>query len=113
MLALHGLLDDVHELTGSVPTSALQPTERLQHRLAGNALLSLLLDGANAYAAWNSTGEAPLPSWAVKQYALSTQAVLEAIAAGDGDRASRLEAVKQDRLMQCRAALLPGGGWGG
>jgi len=113
VLALHRLLDDVHELTGSVPTSALQPTERLQHRLAGNALLSLLLDGANAYAAWNSTGEAPLPSWAVKQYALSTQAVLEAIAAGDGDRASRLEAVKQDRLMQCRAALLPGGGWGG
>jgi DNA-binding FadR family transcriptional regulator len=110
VVVLHRLLDDLPELSGSLPLSALQPVERLQHRLADNALLSLFLDGAHAYTSWSGTEQRLLQSWAVEQYVQSTQEVLEAIVAGDGHQASRLEAVKQDRLMRCRSASRPGGG---
>jgi len=106
---LDAAYDRLREPAQAAPISTVQPIERLQNRLAHNALLSLFVDGIKAYLSWSMRDELYAPSWVFFLYARSTENVLRAIGRGDTAEAERLQAVKLEVLAECRHMLLTSG----
>lgn len=106
---LDAAYDRLREPAQAAPISTVQPIERLQNRLAHNALLSLFVDGIKAYLSWSMRDELYAPSWVIDLYARSTENVLRAIGRGDAGEAERLQAVKLETLAACRHMLLTSG----
>lgn len=106
---LDAAYDRLREPAQAAPISTVQPIERLQNRLAHNALLSLFVDGIKAYLSWSMRDELYAPSWVIDLYARSTENVLRAIGRGDTAEAERLQAVKLEVLAECRHMLLTSG----
>jgi hypothetical protein len=106
---LEAAYDRLREPAQAAPISTVQPIERLQNRLAHNALLSLFVDGIKAYLSWSMRDELYAPSWVIDLYARSTENVLRAISRGDTGEAERLQAVKLEMLAECRHMLLTSG----
>ena len=104
------LFDELRQLTSAAPIASVQLIERLQNRLARNALLSLFINGIKAYVSWSMSEELHAPSWVIEFFAQSTHDVLRAIGRRDAPEAARLQAVKQEMLAKYRQAVLEGRG---
>ncbi|MFD4605738.1 GntR family transcriptional regulator [Streptomyces sp. NPDC058464] len=103
---LTSLFDSLDHLDKAAPISSVQPIERLQHRLAHNTLLSLLVDGVKAYLSWSMAEELMAPTWIMRVYADATREVLLAIGRHDAKSAALSEQAKLATLKRCRRIIV-------